>query len=88
MAERLKVKSGDMVKVETLRGAITGPVSVWDGIQEDTIFIPHTFGNKQKVHEDIGRKAWDTVNILTEHYYDTLSGQNEYKAQLCNITKV
>lgn len=88
MAEKLRVKSGDTVKVETARGSITGPVLVWDGIQEDTIFIPHTFGDKQKVHEDLGHKAYETVNILTAHYYDTLSGQNEYKCQLCKVTKV
>ena len=88
MAAKLNVKAGDMVKVETQRGSITGPVMVWDGIQEETIYIPFTFGNKQKVHEDIGGKAWDTVNVLTEHYYDTLSGQNEYKCQLCRVTKV
>lgn len=88
MATKLGVKSGDMVKVETPRGSITGPVMVWDGIQEDTVYVPFTFGNKQRVHEDIGGKAWDTVNMVTEHYYDTLSGQNEYKCQLCKVSRV
>lgn len=88
LAARLGVKSGDQVKVETPRGSITGPVLVWDGIQENTVFIPHTFGPKQKVHEDLGHKTYETVNVLTAHYYDTLSGQNEYKCQLCRVTKL
>lgn len=88
LAAQLKVKTGDTVKVETPRASLVGPALVWDGIQENTVFIPHTFGPGQKVHEDVGRKAWETVNKLTAHYYDNLSGQNEYKCQLCRVTKV
>jgi anaerobic selenocysteine-containing dehydrogenase len=88
LAAALKVKTGDLVRVETPRGAITGPALVWDGIQENTIFVPHTFGEDQKVHVDVGRQTWETVNRLTAHYYDNLSGQNEYKCQLCRVTKV
>lgn len=88
LAAALKVKTGDLVRVETPRGAITGPALVWDGIQENTIFVPHTFGEDQKVHVDVGRQAWESVNRLTAHYYDNLSGQNEYKCQLCRVTKV
>ncbi len=87
LASKLGVKTGDNIKVETPRGGITGPALVWDGIREDTVFIPHTFGPKQKVHEDLGGKTYETVNLLTAHYYDTLSGQNEYKCQLCRVTK-
>ncbi|MEK7824851.1 MAG: molybdopterin-dependent oxidoreductase [Nitrospirota bacterium] len=87
LAAKLGVKTGDSVKVETPRGGITGPALVWDGIREDTVFVPHTFGPKQRVHEDLGGKTYETVNVLTAHYYDTLSGQNEYKCQLCRVTK-
>ncbi|MFQ5856650.1 MAG: molybdopterin-dependent oxidoreductase [Anaerolineae bacterium] len=87
LADRLGIETGDMVRVETPRDAIEAVALVWDGIQEETVFIPMTFGNKQRVHEDVGRKSWPTVNKLTAHYYDTLSGQNEYKCQLCRITK-
>ncbi|MFQ5847015.1 MAG: molybdopterin-dependent oxidoreductase [Candidatus Methylomirabilales bacterium] len=88
LAKKLGVKTGDTIRVETPRDAIEAVALVWDGIQENTVFIPHTFGDKQKVHGDVGRKAWPTVNKLTAHYYDTLSGQNEYKCQLCRISKV
>ncbi len=87
LAEKLGVADGDLVKVETPRGSITAPAVVWDGIQENTVFVPHTFGPKQKVHEDVGRQTWPTVNSLTAHYYDNLSGQNEYKCQLCRVSK-
>jgi len=87
LAQKLGVKTGDKVKVETPRGSLEVNALVWDGIQENTVFIPFTFGSKQKVHEDVGRKAWESVNVLTAHYYDNLSGQNEYKCQLCRVTK-
>ncbi len=87
MAKSIGVDTGDTVKVETPRGSLTGPALVWDGIQENTIFIPHTFGPKQQVHADVGRGPWETVNVLTASYYDNLSGQQDYKCQLCRVSK-
>ncbi|MBI3813589.1 MAG: molybdopterin-dependent oxidoreductase [Nitrospinae bacterium] len=89
LAEQIKVQTGDFIKVETPRGAMEMPALVWDGIQPNTIFIPISFGNKQKVHQDVERRIWDTVNNLTSNvYYDTLSGQQGYKAYLCKITSI
>jgi anaerobic selenocysteine-containing dehydrogenase len=89
LAKQMNVASGDFVKVETPRGAIEGPALVWDGIQPNTIFIPITFGPKQVVRKEVDREVWDSVNTLTTGaYYDPLSGQVEYKAQLCNISSL
>ena len=88
LAGKIGVESGETVRVETPRDAIEAVALVWDGIQQDTVFIPISFGDKQQVHREVGRRTWSTVNKLTAHYYDNLSGQNEYKCQLCRITKV
>jgi anaerobic selenocysteine-containing dehydrogenase len=87
LAESIGAETGDLVKVETPRGSLTGPALIWDGIQENTIFIPHTFGPKQQVHADVGRGPWESVNVLTAAYYDNLSGQQDYKCQLCRVSK-
>ncbi len=89
LAKQLKVTSGQYVKVETARGAIEGPAFVWDGIEPNTIFIPHTFGPKQAVRQQMERKTWESVNHLTTvELYDPLSGQVAYKAVLCRISSV
>jgi len=89
LSEQIKVKSGDLVKVETKRGEIMAPVLVWEGIEANTVFIPMSYGNKQVVHEEVGRLTWDSVNILTGGgLYDNLSGQHEYKSFLCKISTV
>lgn len=86
LAKQIRVEDGDIAKVETARGSIEGPVLVWDGIEPNTIFIPHTFGPKQFARKDVDRKVWEPVNVLTAPFYDTLSGQVSYKAQLCSIS--
>lgn len=89
LAGQIKVQSGDLVKVETLRGEIIAPVLVWDGIEANTVFIPMSYGNKQVVHKEVGRYTWDSVNILTGgEEYDNLSGQHEYKSFMCRITTI
>ncbi|MBI4664966.1 MAG: molybdopterin-dependent oxidoreductase [Nitrospinae bacterium] len=86
VAKQMNIQSGDFIKLETPRGFIEGPVIVWDGIQPNTVFVPIGFGLKQVVRTAMDRRVWDSVNNLTETYYDTLSGQVCYKAQLCSIS--
>jgi anaerobic selenocysteine-containing dehydrogenase len=38
------IANGDAVRVESPRGAVTGTALLFDGIREDTIFVPNTFG--------------------------------------------
>jgi anaerobic selenocysteine-containing dehydrogenase len=85
LAKQIRVESGEIVKVETSRGSIEGPALVWDGIEPNTIFIPHTFGPMQVARKDVDRNIWESVNNLTATFYDTLSGQVGYKSQLCSI---
>lgn len=87
LAEQIKAESGSLVKVETERGEIVAPVLIWDSIEPNTVFIPMSYGDKQVVHNEVGRVVWDSVNILTGgKEYDNLSGQREYKSFLCRIT--
>jgi hypothetical protein len=74
--------------VESPRGAVTGAALPWEGIREDTIFVPGTFGPQQKMGEEFGLPAYASANTLTdERYFDNLSGQQAYKCFACRIRK-
>jgi len=54
-----------------------------EGILEDTIFVPYTFGPIQKMAEELGTPYYEAANILLDdRYYDNLSGQQAYKCFL------
>jgi anaerobic selenocysteine-containing dehydrogenase len=44
----------DAIAVESPRGSIPGTALIWEGIREDTIFVPQTFGPMQKMVEELG----------------------------------
>ncbi len=88
LAAKHGIKNGDPVEIETPRGAIQRVAQLWDGIVENAIYVPFNNGRAQKVYEDLGRRPVETVNVLTAHYYDNLSGQQEYRCQLCRIRKI
>jgi len=69
-----------MRSVESPRGSIKGTALIWEGIREDTIFVPYTFGPIQKMAEELGTPYYEAANILLDdRYYDNLSGQQAYK---------
>ena len=82
------LKNGDAVTVESASGKATGTVLVWDGIREDTIFVPGTFGPMQAVGDDFDLPRYASANQLTDdRYFDTLSGQQAYKCFACRVRK-
>ncbi len=82
------IADGDPVKVESPRGAVTGTALLWDGIREDTIFVPNTFGPAQRVGDIFGAPRYEPANTLPDDgYYDNLSGQQAYKCFACRVTK-
>jgi anaerobic selenocysteine-containing dehydrogenase len=87
-AARIGVKNGDAVIVESPRGSVRGTALLWPDIREDTIFVPITFGPAQRMAEDLGVPAYESVNVLTDdRTFDNLSGQQAYKCFACRVKK-
>ena len=87
-AAKVGVKNGDAVVVESKSGSATGTALLWEGIREDTIFVPNTFGPAQKVADEFGLPRYDAANGLTDdRHFDPLSGQQAYKCFACRVRK-
>jgi anaerobic selenocysteine-containing dehydrogenase len=87
-ARRAGVADGDEVVVESPRGAVKGTALVWEGIREDTLFVPNTFGPMQKLAEEFGVPRYEPANLLVDdRYFDNLSGQQAYKCFACRLRK-
>lgn len=87
-ARRNGIRDGDTVRVESPRGAVSGTALLWDGIREDTIFVPNTFGPAQKVGDTFGAPRYEPANTLPDDaFYDNLSGQQAYKCFACRVTR-
>lgn len=83
------IADGDQVRVESPRGAVTGRALLWEGIREDTIFVPSTFGPSQAVGDVSGVDRYESANLLTDdRYFDNISGQQAYKCFACRITRI
>jgi formate dehydrogenase (coenzyme F420) alpha subunit len=88
VAERSGIENGDEVIVESPRGAVKGTALIWEGIREDTIFVPNTFGPQQKLAQELGVPVYEPANhLLDDRYYDNLSGQQAYKCFACRVRK-
>jgi anaerobic selenocysteine-containing dehydrogenase len=82
------VRDGDAIRVESPRGAITGTALCFEGIREDTIFVPNLFGPAQKVGDELGLPRYEPANaLLDERHFDALSGQQAYKCFACRVVK-
>ena len=82
------VRNSDEIIVESPRGSIRGTALVFDGIREDTIFIPNTFGPAQAMGDEFGLPRYESINVLTDdRMFDSLSGQQAYKCFACRIKR-
>ena len=87
-AAKAGVANGDEVVIESPRGAVKATALLWDGIREDTIFVPISFGPGQKMAEELGTPLYESVNTLVDdRYFDNLSGQQAYKCFACRVRK-
>jgi assimilatory nitrate reductase catalytic subunit len=75
LADTLAVKTGDLVRVESRRGAITLPALVVRTIRPDTIFIPYHWPGEQ------------SVNRLTIRALDPISKIPEFKVCAVRVCK-
>jgi anaerobic selenocysteine-containing dehydrogenase len=79
VARRAGIENGDDIIVESPRGAVTGTALIWEGIREDTIFVPNTFGPLQKLAQELGVPEYEPANhLLDDRFFDNLSGQRAY----------
>jgi anaerobic selenocysteine-containing dehydrogenase len=82
------LKDGDAVVVESPRGSVAGTVLLWEGLREDTVFVPNTFGPSQAEGDGLGLVRYEAANHLTDdRYFDNLSGQQAYKCFACRLRK-
>jgi anaerobic selenocysteine-containing dehydrogenase len=87
-AARAGLKNGDPVVIESPRGSVRGTVLVWEGIREDTIFVPNTFGPAQAEADEFDLPRYEAANHLTDdRFFDNLSGQQSYKCFACRLKK-
>jgi anaerobic selenocysteine-containing dehydrogenase len=87
-AARAGITNGDAIKVESPRGSISATALVFDGIREDTIFVPNLFGPSQVMAAEIGLPLYEPANTLVDdRYFDSLSGQQAYKCFACRVVK-
>jgi anaerobic selenocysteine-containing dehydrogenase len=87
-AATLGLHNGDPVVVQSPRGSVSGTALLWEGIRQDTIFLPSTFGPAQKLAAEFGLPAYESANTLTDdRFFDNLSGQQAYKCFACRVKK-
>jgi anaerobic selenocysteine-containing dehydrogenase len=88
-AKSAGIANGDEIRVESPRGGITATALLFDGIREDTVFVPNLFGPNQTVGEEIGLPLYEPANTLVDdRHFDNLSGQQAYKCAACRVVKV
>lgn len=82
------ITDGDDVTVESPRGAVRGTALLWEGIRQDTVFVPNTYGPAQHVGDLFEAPRYEPANtLLDDGYYDNLSGQQAYKCFACRVVK-
>ena len=82
------IRNGDVIRVESPRGAIGATALLFDGIRRDTVFVPNLFGPQQVVGEEIGLPLYEPANTLVDdRYFDNLSGQQAYKCFACRVVR-
>jgi anaerobic selenocysteine-containing dehydrogenase len=81
-ASDLGVADGDLVRVESPRGAMEGPARV-GGIRPGTVFVPFHYGYWDRDDGDRDRAA----NELTITAWDPVSYQPIYKVGAVRLTK-
>lgn len=87
-AQRFGIANNDEMVVESPRGAITATALLWKGIREDTIFVPNGFGPAQVVGREVGTPLYEAANTLvSDQWFDNLSGQQAYKCFACRVRK-
>ncbi len=88
VAQAAGIDNGSEIIVESPRGSIRGTALIWEGIREDTIFVPNWFGPHQKMAQELRTPYYEAANgLINDQYYDNLSGQQAFKCFACRVLK-
>jgi len=82
-AEELGIADGDMVRIESARGAIEAPARV-NGIRKGVVFVPFHYGYWDTDSTEHARAA----NELTITAWDPVSKQPLFKLAAVSVRKV
>jgi molybdopterin-containing oxidoreductase family molybdopterin binding subunit len=85
-ADRLGIKSGDTVTIETRVGKINGTAQVVQGIRPDTIAVSYHYGQWSQGYDPEGRKG-TAINQVLEHHPDLICGHNSFNDTKCKLYK-
>jgi anaerobic selenocysteine-containing dehydrogenase len=85
-AKQLRIKTGDLVVVETRVGKVKGKAQVVEGIRPDTIAVSYHYGQWSPGYAKAGRKGtW--INQVLENHPDLASGMNSFNDTKCKLYK-
>jgi anaerobic selenocysteine-containing dehydrogenase len=90
-ASRLRLSSGDRVRVESSAGAITVPIDVTTAMMRGVVSLPHGWGhNRDGMHLSVAAQhAGASMNDITsERLYDTLSGNAAFNGVAVRVQRV
>lgn len=88
-AEKSGIADQDEIEVRSPTGAIRGTALLWEGIRPDTIFVPNSFAEDQLVGDLTGAPRYQPANnLISDQYFDNLSGQQAYKCFACSIRRI
>jgi ferredoxin-nitrate reductase len=80
-ADRLGITEGELVRVESVRGAIDVVVRL-GGVRPGTVFVPFHYGDD----DSDGRKR--AANELTITAWDPVSKQPQFKSGAVKVTRL
>lgn len=85
-AEKMGIKSGDAVVIETRMGKTTGTAKVSQGVRPDTVAVSYHYG-QWAAGKSAAAKNGTWINPLLELHPDIPSGMNSYNDTKCKVYK-
>jgi len=85
-ADKLTIKDGDKVNIETRVGKVKGTAQVIQGIRPDTLAVSYHYGTFSPGLAPAARNGtW--INQVLEYHPDLISGHNSFNDTKCKLTK-
>jgi len=85
-ADKMAIKDGDKVSIETRVGKVKGTAQVVQGIRPDTLAVSYHYGTfSPGLAPDARNGTW--INQVLEHHPDLISGHNSFNDTKCKLTK-
>lgn len=85
-AQKMGIKNGDTVTIETRVGKINGEAQVVQGVRPDTIAVSYHYGQWSPGYSPDGHQGV-ALNEVLEHHPDIISGHNSFNDTKCKLYK-